>query len=90
MEDEERNNEDPYKNCCLYEKTSCKAFKSGRDIFEGLEDITKLTECSVHGYLSNNLHFKDTLQLVKWNERLLIENRIGRVLNSSDKVCQYH
>lgn len=78
---------DPYKNCCLYKANVCGSWTKGRVVQEGLEDMANIEKMSVDDYLRNNLHLKpsDPSLFSQWNEKLLVENRIGNSRHSTEK-----
>ena len=86
------NDKDPYRDCCLYEKGVCGAFKYNRNFYEGLEQLSNLEHNSVIDYLKNKLHLyiQDHALFSQINEKLLIENRVRHPLLSTDTICPHH
>ena len=84
-----KNETDIYYNCCLYEKGVCRSFMNIKTLIEGIEDVGLLTN-SVEEYLRNGLRYKESLELTKWTEKTLIENRLGRHFQAGEKICPHH
>ena len=82
--------EDAYRGCCLYEKNVCGPRKNRRVLVEGLIDLAELEKLPVVSYLRDNLHSRDHKLFSQWNEKLLIENRVGYCLDPENKICPYH
>ena len=78
-----------FQECCLYEKTVCGSFTNRRTLYEELVNVHCLTE-SVEGYLRDGLHYKESVALMSWTEKKLIENRLGRYFVEGEKLCPYH
>ena len=81
---------DPYRDCCLYEKNICRSRKIGRVSHEDLFVLASVEKNSVDDYFTENLHMKDSLLITQWNEKTLIENRLGYSLDSSEKICPHY
>ena len=79
-----------YKLCCLYnsEKKECGPCTKYRTTRYGLVLVENLNSDIVN-YL-RNLHFKKSDDLLLWNERKLIESRVGHELQSESSICEYH
>ena len=60
-----------------------------KTLIEGIEDVGLLTN-SVEEYLRNGLRYKESLELTKWTEKTLIENRLGRHFQAGEKICPHH
>ena len=81
-----------YKNCCLFDKKlkQCGPCKQRSEVpKDGLCAISEL-KVDVSSYFLQNLRFKDQLFLNIWNERKLIENRVGRELSEESFICAFH
>ena len=82
---------DPYEACCMYQKGTCGAWTYGKIPKEGLEDVSELIGVSVSNHIRNKLHLNlSDIQAIQWDEKSLIENRAGRTLLPTDKICPYH
>ena len=86
----EKTSEDPYRGCCLYEKNVCGPRKNRRILVEGLIDLAELENVAIDNYLRDNLASRDHNLFNQWNEKLLIENRLGYHLDPENKICPYH
>ena len=79
-----------YKLCCLYnaEENKCGPCTRYRSTKYGLVPVENLNS-DVENHL-RNLRYKDSLDLLLWSERKLIENRIGHELPSGTSICEFH
>ena len=87
-EDDDEEEEDVYSECALSSEKRCRSFKDGRTLREDLEDVSSMNG-SVSAHLQQRFKFDHDL-VFQWTEKLLIENRLGRMLESTDKLCPYH
>ena len=69
-----------YKLCCLYneQQNKCGPYNRPRCPKSGLVSVQNLN-AEIENHL-RNLHFKNSIKIFRWNERKLIENRIGMEL----------
>ena len=87
-ENEADENSSVYQACALFSKEICRSFKDGRTLREGLIEVGSLSG-SVSDHLKERFGFESDL-VTQWTERLLIENRLGRLLESTDMLCPHH
>jgi hypothetical protein len=75
-----------YEECTLNQQGGCSSYKRYQDVIDGLFTIEQLDrDVSKH---FKNLKLNSTNH--EWNELKLIENRLMRSLNKSEKLCAYH
>ena len=79
-----------YKLCCLFDKNKnvCGPFVRNRTPLHGLVEVGKLDACTEAHFRALQLSFRESK--CEWTERGLVENRLGRRLHDSDKICQNH
>ena len=86
----EQSEQSGYELCRLYSlNTKCGSYKISKNNVTGLFDIDDLNE-DVHNHLCCLNIRKRHDKSDDWNERLLIENRLGFKLNENDKLCANH
>ena len=78
-----------YHSSCIKSKGSCGAFTKPRQPVAGLYSVKDL-KLSVEDHIKSlNLHTSN-IPLTFFNERTIIENRIGSLLNSDGVICAKH
>ena len=82
-----------YKKCFLYDKNEVKCGpckkKSGAPK-TGVFHITELERDVAHHLQALHFQIQDDPQLHAWDERKLIENRLGRTIHDDSLICAYH
>ena len=77
-----------YENCCLYDKQKCGRYIGDRSEKSGLVRILELTS-DIESHI-RNFDFRSGLECLKWTEKELIENPLGKAIDGSKLICEFH
>ena len=76
-----------YENCCLYDKQKCGRYIGDRSEKSGLVRSLELTS-DIESHI-RNFDFRRGLECLKWTEKELIENRLGKAIDGSKLICEF-
>ena len=77
-----------YRECCIFDENECGPYRIEKITHDGMVTADALTG-PIDKHL-RNLQFRNLKLFAEWTEKLLIENRLGRCLQSDEKLCPYH